>query len=143
MTVARILARKGANVVTTSPRRTLQEVATELIRHGIGALVVLDPEGEIIGLIGERDIVNAIARRGVLALLDEVSRHMSTRPRVVAEDESVDAAMEIMTVGRCRHLPVVRNGRLAGIVSIGDVVKYCIDKIEAERLALREYIMTA
>ncbi len=143
MNVARILARKGPDVVTTSPRRTLLDVAVELTRRGIGALVVVDFDDEVVGLIAERDIVGAIARFGVGALFDEVSRHMTANPLVIAEDDSVDATMEAMTVERRRHLPVLREGRLAGIVSIGDIVKYRIDEIEAERQALRQYIATA
>lgn len=143
MNVARILARKGAEVVTTTPRRTLLDVSVELTRRGIGALVVVDFDDDVVGLITERDIVGAIARYGVEALLDEVSRHMTANPLVIAEDDSVDATMEAMTVERRRHLPVLREGRLAGLVSIGDVVKYRIDEIEAERQALRQYIASA
>ncbi|PWB81053.1 MAG: inosine-5-monophosphate dehydrogenase [Methylocystaceae bacterium] len=143
MSVARILAKKGDEVVTTTPQRTLLDVSAELTRRGIGALVVVDFEDEVVGLIAERDIVGAVARHGVEALYDEVSRHMTVNPKMVAADDSVDVTMEAMTIGRKRHLPVLRNGRLAGLVSIGDVVKYRIDEIEAERRALREYIATA
>lgn len=143
MSVARILARKGNEVVTTAPHRTLLDVSAELTRRGIGALVVVNFEDEVVGLIAERDIVGAVARHGVEALYHEVSRHMIVNPKMVADVDSVDATMEAMTVGRRRHLPVLRDGRLAGLVSIGDVVKYRIDEIEAERRALREYIATA
>lgn len=143
MSVAHILAYKGTEVVTITPRRTLLDVSAEMASRGIGALVVVDVEEEVVGLIAERDIVNAIARYGVEALFDEVSRHMTSNPTVVAEDESVDATMEAMTTGRRRHLPVLRDGRLAGLVSIGDVVKYRIDEIDSERRALRDYIATA
>lgn len=142
MTIARILAGKGADVATISPGRTLLEVAAELSERGIGALVVLDGEGEVIGVIAERDIVNAVAQHGASALSDEVFRHM-VAARTIALEDSVDSAMETMTVERRRHLPVLHEGRLAGIVSIGDVVKYRIDTIETERLALREYITSA
>lgn len=143
MSVAHILASKGTEVVTVAPHRTLLDVSAEMASRGIGALVVVDVEEEVVGLIAERDIVNAIARYGVEALFDEVSRHMTSNPTVVAEDESVDATMEAMTIGRRRHLPVLRDGRLAGLVSIGDVVKYRIDEIDSERRALRDYIATA
>lgn len=143
MNVARILARKGGEVATTTPGRTLLDVAAELTSRGIGALVVVDIDEEVVGLIAERDIVGAIARYGVEALFDEVSRHMTVNPKSIVEDDSVDSTMEAMTHGRRRHLPVLRNGRLAGIVSIGDVVKYRIDEIETERQELRHYIATA
>jgi CBS domain-containing protein len=143
MSVAHILARKGVAVVTVTPRRTLLDASAEMASRGIGALVVVDFEDEVVGLIAERDIVSAIARHGVDALFDEVSRHMTADPMSVSEDDSVDATMEAMTVERRRHLPVMRNGRLTGLVSIGDVVKYRIDEIEAERRALRDYIATA
>lgn len=143
MSVAHILASKGTEVVTVAPHRTLLDVSAEMASRGIGALVVVDFEDEVVGLIAERDIVGAIARHGVEALFDEVSRHMTPSPMSVAEDETIDATMEAMTVERRRHLPVLRNGRLAGLVSIGDVVKYRIDEIDAERRALREYIATA
>lgn len=143
MSVAHILARKGTEVVTIAPRSTLLDVSAELARRGIGALVVVDYDDRVVGLIAERDIVAAVARYGVDALYDEVARHMIVDPQMIAEDESVDATMEAMTIGRRRHLPVLRGGRLAGLVSIGDVVKYRIDEIDAERAALREYIATA
>jgi CBS domain-containing protein len=143
MNVARILARKGAEVATTTPRRTLLDVAADLTRLGIGALVVVGPEDDVVGLITERDIVAAVARYGVEALYDDVARFMAVDPMSVAEEDGLDATMEAMTVERRRHLPVLRGGRLAGIVSIGDVVKWRIDEIEAERRELRAYIATA
>jgi CBS domain-containing protein len=143
MSVARILARKGNEVFTANPNETLQDVAAHLARRGIGALVVVDRAGEVLGLISEPDVVAAVARRGADALEDAVASHMVRNFRFVTEDDSIADTMETMTVERCRHLPVMRDGALAGIVSIGDVVKYRIDMIEAERLALREYIATA
>ncbi|PWB93457.1 CBS domain-containing protein [Methylosinus sporium] len=143
MNVARILARKGAEVVTIAPGRTLLQVAEELTRRGIGALVVVDDDDEVVGLITERDIVGAIARRGVEALCDEVARFMTVDPMSISEDHTLEATMEAMTVERRRHLPVLREGRLAGLVSIGDVVKCRIDEIESERQELRAYIATA
>ncbi|QGM44892.1 CBS domain-containing protein [Methylocystis heyeri] len=143
MSVGRILAMKGVDVYTATPDQTLQDVAAELVEKGIGALVVLNPSGEVVGLIGERDIVSAVARHGAAALQQEVACHMQTNCRMANEHDSIDEASDTMTEERCRHLPVLSNGRLAGIVSIGDVVKYRIETIEAERLALRHYIATA
>jgi CBS domain-containing protein len=142
MTVARILANKGRCVVTTKPNKSLYEIATELARHRIGALVVVDGNDDIVGLICERDIVSAIARHGPGALMDAVANHMSV-PRMVSENDTVDAAMEAMTLERRRHLPVVEAGRLSGLISIGDVVKYRIQAIEFEHKALRDYITHA
>jgi len=143
MTIARILADKGRRVAMTQPERTLQEVSAELIRHGVGALVVVDANDDIVGLVSERDIVAAIANHGPDVLFDAVAQHMTTNPIVAAEDDTVDSTMETMTRERRRHLPVVHNGRLAGLVSIGDVVKYRIDAIEYERKALHDYITKA
>jgi CBS domain-containing protein len=143
MNVARILARKGSHVATTRPASSLLDVAADMTRLGVGALVVVDGEDEVVGLIGERDIVAAVARHGVEALYLEVARFMTANPMSILEEDSLDATMEAMTIERRRHLPVMREGRLAGIVSIGDVVKWRIDEIEAERQALRTYIATA
>jgi CBS domain-containing protein len=143
MSVGRILAMKGVDVYTTDPNQTLRSVAAELVDKGIGALVVLGAGGEVIGLISERDIVMAVARYGAIALEEEVERHMQANCCMVNEHDSIDDASDTMTQQRCRHLPVIREGRLAGLVSIGDVVKYRIEMIDAERLALRHYIATA
>ena len=143
MTVARILANKGRSVVTTLPERTLQEVSVELMRHGIGALVVVDANDNIVGLVSERDIVMAVADHGPRALLDAVARHMTTNPRLATEDDVVSSAMETITLEHQRHLPVVNNGELTGLISIGDVVKYRLDHIENERKALHDYITKA
>jgi CBS domain-containing protein len=143
MTVARILNSKGRKVVTTNPQASLQEIAQQLTQNKIGALIVVNAQGEIEGIISERDIVAAIANYGALALADAASRHMTVQPPAIEESDSVDGVMELMTEQRRRHLPVVQGGRLAGLVSIGDVVKYRIETIEYERKALRDYITSA
>ena len=111
MTVARILAKKGRNVATTSEDRTLQEISVDLTRRGIGAVVVVDLSGSIVGIISERDIMTAIADRGTEALSDPVARHMTKNPKVATEDDTVHSTMETMTVERFRHLPVIDRGR--------------------------------
>jgi CBS domain-containing protein len=142
MTVARILAAKGRDVVTTPPHRTLAEAAALLTARNIGSAVVADAQGRVIGILSERDIVHAISKGGAAALNDAVSKYMA--PVVTAhDDESVDMTMEKMTVRRCRHLPVIVNESLVGIVSIGDVVKYRLEQLEHEYQAMREYIATA
>jgi len=143
MSIARILALKGAEVFTTTPEQILKEVAAELAQRGIGALVVIDRWGEVVGVISETDILAAIGARGADALGDTVASHMGRNFRFLTEQDTVDDAMETMTIERRRHLPVLRDGRLAGLISIGDAVKYRIDTIEAERRALHQYIATA
>lgn len=142
MTIARILTAKGREVVTTQPHRTLAEVADVLVRRNIGAVVVADVEGQVLGILSERDIVRAISRRGADALADAVTVHM-TDVVIAREDEHILSAMEKMTKERFRHLPVITDGRLAGIVSIGDLVNYRIAECEFEHRAMREYIGTA
>ena len=143
MTVARILREKGRDVLTTQPHRTLKEVAALLAAKGVGAVVVSDAAIGVLGIISERDIVRAIGRGCASALEEPVSRHMTAKVTTVTERASLDHVMEIMTDQRFRHLPVVEDGRLVGIVSIGDVVKRHVDAIDSERRALREYIASA
>lgn len=143
MTVATILSEKGRHVVTSPMTRTLHEVAQELMRHGIGALVVVDGDGSVTGVISERDLVSAIAAFGAAALQSPVRDHMQTNPATAGENDTVDSTMQTMTLERRRHLPVVKNGRLTGLVSIGDVVKHRIRVIEEEHRSMREYIAQA
>jgi CBS domain-containing protein len=143
MSVARILATKGREVVTTQPHRTLREAAEVLAARGIGAVVVSDVQGSVHGILSERDIVRAIGRGGPGALDDAVSVHMTSRVVTTTEAESVYETMERMNNGRFRHLPVLKDGKLDGIVSIGDVVRFRLAEMETEHSALREYIATA
>lgn len=143
MTVAMILSEKGRHVVTSPPNLSLREAAQELIRHGIGALVVVDGDGSVIGLISERDLVSAIAAFGPQALDAPVAEHMHGNPVIAHENDTVDTTMQTMTLERRRHLPVMREGRLTGLISIGDVVKYRIRVIEEEHRSMREYIAQA
>jgi CBS domain-containing protein len=143
MTVARILAEKGREVFTTQPHRTLKEVIDMLAAKGVGAAVVTDASMNVLGILSERDVVRVIAENGAGALEDQVSRHMTPKVITVTRDATVDYLMATMTEGRFRHLPVVEDGRLIGLVSIGDVVKRHVSAIDSERQALREYISTA
>lgn len=140
MTVARILAKKGREVATTQPHRTLREVANLLAARNIGAVVIADVQGRILGILSERDIVRAVATRGGDGLDDAVSIYMTTRVITASEEDTVLATVEKMTAGRFRHLPVVKDGQLAGIVSIGDAVKFRLEEMEREQSAMREYI---
>jgi CBS domain-containing protein len=143
MTVGRILSMKGHDVVTAQPHRTLAEAAKILADRGIGAVIVTGADGEVLGILSERDIVRAAARGGATALNDPVSRHMTAKVVTATEDMSVTSVMEDMTEGRFRHVPVVKRGRLDGLISIGDLVKYRLAEVEGEHRALREYIATA
>ena len=143
MTVARILAEKGHDVLTVQPHRTLKEVIDLLAARGVGAVVVADDSMSVLGILSERDVVRVIAKDGAAALGDSVSRHMTPKVTTVTRESTTDHLMQTMTEGRFRHLPVVEDGRLIGIVSIGDVVKRHVSAIDSERQALREYIATA
>lgn len=143
MTIDRILGVKGRDVTSTQPHRTLQEVATILSEKRIGAIIVTDASGELLGILSERDIVRAVAQQGAAALDDPVSRHMTAKVVTLTRETSVTTAMEQMTEGRFRHMPVLRAGRIEGVISIGDVVKYRLAEIEGEHQALRDYIATA
>jgi CBS domain-containing protein len=143
MSVAQILATKGGDVVTTQPHRTLTEVVELLAKKGIGAVVVADAARNVLGIISERDIMRAIAAAGPSALNEAASRYMTAKVFTVTENTAIDSVMETMTAGRFRHVPVLSNGKLIGLVSIGDVVKYHVNEIETEHRALRDYIATA
>lgn len=143
MQVQHILRNKGRDVVTTDDKTTLSEAARLLARRRIGAVVVMDGSGNITGILSERDIVRAIADHSVAALGQNVSRHMTRDVSTCSEFDTVDELMETMTHGRFRHVPVVEDGRLSGIVSIGDVVKTCIEETTREAQSLREYIAAA
>ena len=143
MTVGRILAEKGREVFMTQPHRTLKEVVELLAAKGVGAVVVSDASMSVLGILSERDVVRVIARDGAAALDAPVSHHMTPKVTTVTRDDTIDHLMETMTAGRFRHLPVVEDGRLIGLVSIGDVVKRHVSALDYERQALREYIATA
>jgi CBS domain-containing protein len=140
MQVRHILREKGRDVVTIPSDATLSEAARLLARRRIGALVVGDGRGGVAGILSERDIVRAVAEHSVRALGQDVARHMTRAVSTCVESDSVDALMETMTHCRFRHMPVVENDRLCGIVSIGDVVKTCIAETVREATSLREYI---
>ncbi len=143
MTIARILSSKGREVTTIQPDRTLGEVAKILAEKGIGAVIVTSASGELLGILSERDIVRAVARQGGEALPETVARHMTAKVVTTTQESSIVAVMEMMTAGRFRHIPVMRAGKLDGVISIGDVVKYRLAEIETESEALRQYIATA
>jgi CBS domain-containing protein len=143
MTVKAILSRKGGDVVTIAPTAQLAEAVKLLAARRIGAIVITGPGERVAGILSERDIVRVLAERGT-AVLDEQVGAVMTRNVVTCTDaETVRVIMERMTAHRFRHLPVVEQNRLVGIISIGDVVKRRVEEIEGESNALREYIATA
>lgn len=142
MDVRSILKIKGSNVVSVEENTPIIDVAAVLGQKQIGAVLVTNRGGEVVGLISERDIVRALAQVGG-AVLDQPAHELMTRDLHTCDlDTSIAELMEIMTERRIRHLPVLENGQLSGIVSIGDIVKHRIAETELEARALREYIAT-
>ena len=145
MTVAAILAGKGRDVLTITAEKTIAVAIDVLAKRRVGALVVVETEGgdRIVGIVSERDVVRAIAASGSAALAEPLSTVMTRNVVTCNDRETIDSVMSRMTHGRFRHLPVAENGRLTGIVSIGDVVKARIEQVEREAEEMRAYIATA
>jgi CBS domain-containing protein len=143
MTVSIILAGKGREVVTIEPSARLADAIQLLAGKRIGAAIVLGADRRIAGIISERDVVRSLAERGAAALDEPVSGTMTRKVETCNEGETVANIMERMTAGKFRHMPVVDQGRLIGIVSIGDIVKHRVHEMERESVAMRDYIMTA
>lgn len=143
MYVREILSAKGRNVVTIEPATTLAAAAKILADNRIGALVVTGAGGRIVGILSERDIVQALAARGAPALDAPASEVMTRKVATCSAADTISSIMERMTEGKFRHVPVVEQGQLAGIISIGDVVKHRLMEMEREQAALRDYIQTA
>jgi CBS domain-containing protein len=140
MRVSNLLEGKGSMVVTVTREATVGDVVAELTHHRIGALVV-SPDGQRIeGIVSERDIVKRLSVLNTRLLDEPVSSIMSTDVRVTAPTDDVESIMNLMTERRIRHVPVVEDGRLVGIISIGDVVKSRIGELEKDRNELMEYI---
>jgi len=143
MTVSTILADKGRSVVTIEPSANLAEAAQLLSERRIGAALILGADHRVVGIISERDIVRALAERGAAVLTEPVSQTMTRKVETCNESEPISSIMERMTDGKFRHVPVVDQGRLVGIISIGDVVKHRLHDVERESAAMREYILSA
>jgi len=140
MNVAAILKQQGRAVTTAAPATTLLEVANKLAAKRIGAIVVVGARGEVAGIISERDIIRALAETGPDSLTQPVSETMTRQVVTCQEADTLDELMAMMTARRFRHLPVVTDGALVGIISIGDVVKHHVAEVEMEATAMREYI---
>ena len=143
MTVRRILAAKGRDVFTISPESKISDAVRVLYARRLGALVVTDEADAVVGILSERDVVRMLATQGPSVLDQPVSHCMSSDVVTTAESATIQSVMSKMTEGRFRHLPVIEHGKLAGLVSIGDVVKHRVEEMEDEQQALREYITTA
>jgi CBS domain-containing protein len=140
MLIEQILASKGRDVVTTRPDASIAEVAKLLKAKRIGAVVVTDAAGAICGIISERDLARGLADHGAKLLEMRVSQLMTAEVVTCSPADSLDRLRRQMTEGRFRHLPVVEDGRMIGIISIGDVVKHRLDELETETHMLQDYI---
>ncbi len=143
MTVNDILRQKGNQVITIEPTATVASAVRTLVQHRIGALLVTGAHHHIVGIISERDIVRVLDATGPAVLDAPVAEVMTRKVVTCGRHDTIADIMERMTTGKFRHVPVVEHGRLAGLVSIGDVVKARLNQLEREQNALREYIGTA
>jgi CBS domain-containing protein len=143
MIVGMILETKGRNVVTIGARATIGEAVAELGSRKIGAIVVVEGIDRIVGIISERDVVRAVAQNGADILSEPVGSIMTREVMTCSDHETINEVMTRMTRGRFRHLPVAKQDRLTGIISIGDVVKARIEEVEREAEEMRAYIATA
>jgi CBS domain-containing protein len=142
MTVRAILDTKGHNVQSVEPEAKLSSAIKMLGERKIGAVLVMR-EGRIEGILSERDIVRVLGERGAGVLDEPVSAVMTRKVVSCKQSDTVAVIMEIMTLGKFRHLPVLDDDRVVGLISIGDVVKWRVGEYEREQEALREYIKTA
>ncbi len=139
MNVSSILRRKGTQVETAKFRTTVGEAAQRLMTKGIGSLVILDDEGNLLGVLSERDLVNALSEHGRSSSSVPVGDLLGERPAMCKPEDSLRDVMLLMTRRRARHLPVVAGEALVGIISIGDVVKGQLEDLELEVGVLRDY----
>ena len=143
MTVKAILSVKGGDVISIEPTATLETAVKMLAKHGIGALLVLGPDRRVVGILSERDIVRALGEQGADVLTQPLAQVMTRKVVTCSQTETVGTVMERMTTGKFRHVPVVEQDQMVGIISIGDVVKHRLHEMEQESAALRDYIQTA
>jgi len=143
MTVKAILSVKGTEVFTIEPTANLAGAAKVLAERKIGALVVTGPDRRVVGIVSERDIVQELAAHGAKSFDLPLTEIMTRNVMTCSVSDTISSVMGRMTEGKFRHLPVVEQGRLAGLVSIGDVVKHRLKEMENEQSALRDYIQTA
>ncbi len=142
MNIAQLLKAKRRAVTTARPDAKLLDIVTSLASKRIGAIVIVGENGELAGIISERDVIHALAKSSETVLEDSVSKHMTREVVTCQESTTIDEMMELMTQGRFRHVPVIEDGALIGIISIGDVVKNHIAEVEMEVTAMRGYFAT-
>lgn len=142
MTVRAILDSKGHTIISVDPAATLASAVKILSEKRIGAVLVMT-HGRIEGILSERDVVRVIGKRGAAALDEPISDVMTRKVISCRQSDTVGAIMEMMTSGKFRHLPVVENEKVVGLISIGDIVKSRVKEFESEQEALRDYIKTA
>ncbi len=140
MNVAAVLKTKGRAVATARPHTTLMEITKKLAARKIGTIVIIGDEGKVAGIVSERDVVGAIAKGDEAVLREPVSTIMTSNVITCQEINTVDDMMDVMTKGRFRHVPVIEDDALVGIISIGDVVKHHIAEVEMEVSAMRYYL---
>ena len=143
MYVRNVLQHKGHDIISVAPDNSLQEVAKTLRENKIGAVLVCEKAGRMCGVLSERDIIIAIAKHGGVILEGKVAEFMTEGVYTCSLDDEIKTVMEQMTRRRVRHLPVVEDGNVVGMISIGDVVKQRMAETEAESEALKPYITTA
>jgi CBS domain-containing protein len=143
MIVKTILSAKGSDVISIDPTATLETAVRTLAERRIGALLVLGPDRRVVGILSERDIVRVLAEQGEGALKQPLSQVMTRKVVTCSSSDTIGVIMERMTAGKFRHVPVVEQDQVIGVVSIGDVVKYRLQEMEHESAALRDYIQTA
>ncbi|HHG90936.1 MAG TPA: CBS domain-containing protein [Devosia sp.] len=141
MTVSAILSDKGGDVITLGPAATLDEIIKTLATHRIGAVLIVSGD-DIQGIVSERDVVRLVSAGGAEALSSPATSCMTRNLVTCSKNDTISAVMEKMTTGRFRHVPVVEAGKLEGVISIGDVVKYRIAEAEREAEEMRSYIST-
>jgi CBS domain-containing protein len=140
MTVASILARKGSKVISGRPEDKLEDIAKILAEKRIGAIIIVNPDESVAGIVSERDIVRQIAGQGAAALSLPVSNCMTRKVITCTEEDTVERVMGLMSTNKFRHLPVVADGKVQGIISIGDVVQRKIEQAERDAEELKRYI---
>ena len=143
MHVSDVLKVKGSDVITTGPGESISATVRMLNVKRIGAVIVRDAKDAVIGIISERDVIRGIAVNGERALDMEVRDLMTAEVSDCTSNDTVSEVMKIMTVGRFRHVPVIDDGVLKGIISIGDVVKHRLEETEMEARVLRDYVLAA
>ena len=142
MTIAAILGGQSRDLISVTADQSVRDAVALLAHKRIGAVPVMDG-GQVVGVFSERDVIHALEAHGAAALDNTVGDEMTAPAITVTPDEAALGALSLMTKRRIRHLPVLEDGQVIGIVSIGDLVKYRIDRIEADAEAMRNYIQSA